>query len=61
MDEAAEECDIRSGANLDMHIRCGGGSCKPGIDHDHLRVALAFGFNRPFESARVVLGPGCRP
>ena len=43
------------GAELHKLIGNGGGAGEARIDHDHLGIALALGFHRPFETARVVL------
>ena len=56
MDQPAEEGDIRAGADLQVKVGDGGRPRESRIDHDHLGVAIALGFNRPLESARMVLG-----
>ena len=56
MDQPAEEGDIRAGANLEVKVGHRGRPREARIDHDHLGVAVALGFNRPLEAARMVFG-----
>ena len=56
VDQAAEEGDVGAGADLQEQIGTGRGAREARIHHDHLRVALALGFDRPLEAARMVLG-----
>ena len=55
VDQPAEERDIAAGTNLEEEIGVRRGPREARIDDDHFGVALQFGFNRPFEAARVVL------
>ncbi len=45
-----------AGADLHEHVGHRGGAREARIHHDHLGVALALGFDRPFESAGMVFG-----
>src|SRR5260370_14669380 len=54
--DAAEESDVRAGANLAEEIGDRGGAREAWVDRDYLRVSRAFRFDRPLESARMVLG-----
>src|SRR5580658_4914702 len=56
MHQAAEKGDVGPGADLQEHVGGGGGPGESRIDHDHLGVALPLGLDRPFESARMILG-----
>jgi hypothetical protein len=55
-DQAAEECDVRAGANLQEKV-CGCGRAREsGVYGNELGVAVALGLHRPLESAGMVLG-----
>jgi hypothetical protein len=55
-DQAAEECNVGAGANL--HEQIGGSGCarESRVDRNQLGVAVALGFHRPLETARMVFG-----
>src|SRR5258708_5843494 len=54
--DATEEGNVGAGTDLHIHVRICGGAGQARVDDDGFRVAVNFGFNRPFESAGMVLG-----
>ena len=55
IDYAAEEGDVRPGADLAKHVGNRGSSREARVDRNHLGVAIALGFNGPLEAAGVIL------
>ena len=55
VDHAAEEGDVRGGADLEEHVGGGRRAGEPRVHHNHLGVAVALGLDGPFEAAGVVL------
>src|SRR5208337_3558799 len=56
VNQASEEGNVGSGANLEEEISGGGGTRQSRIDHDHLGIAVKLGFDGPLESAGMVFG-----
>ena len=56
VDQAAEERDVAAGANLQEEIGLAAVRVKRGSTTISLGVALALGFDRPLETARMVFG-----
>src|SRR5205823_5915471 len=55
-DDAAEKSDVRAGANLTEEISDRGCAREARVDRDDLGIARAFRFDRPLESAGMILG-----
>ena len=53
-DHSAEERDIGAGAKLHELVGQRRGAREPRVHHNHLGIALALGFDRPLETARMV-------
>src|SRR5215813_9915359 len=56
MDETAEESNVRSGSNRDVHVGNGGSAVEARVDGDELRFAVAFGLHHEPKPNGMVLG-----
>jgi hypothetical protein len=54
VDDSAQKSDIASDTKLAVEVSDRSGARKPRIDHDHFRVAIAFGFDCPFKTTGMV-------
>ena len=55
-DQSSQKSDVCAGTNLQEEIGSGRRARIARVHHDHFGIAIALCFNRPLESARVVLG-----
>src|SRR5215831_4752355 len=55
-DEPAQKGNIRTSPDWQVEVGDGGCPRESRVDYDHLGIAVALGFNRPLEAARMVLG-----